>query len=119
MNTSFEDAALNDLSGATAPRSKGFTVTLIRPNDSDEVSMETINAPELSVAFITARHVFPGARILSVTPMAVPAPPGVTTHNTPVQMDPETPRSPGARFIRGMFRPALFVDECEMYDFGD
>lgn len=107
MKTSFERPSLASLAEVNAKsQEKRFTITLIRPGDSDEVSMEMITAPGLSAAFMTAGQLFPGARILSVT--AVPDP-------LPVRAARDAATSgPSARFIRGMFRPALFSDEREL-----
>jgi hypothetical protein len=112
MKTSFERSTLASLAEVDAKsQEKRFTITLIRPSNSDEVSMEMITAPGLSAAYITASQVFPGARILSVN--AVPDP-------LPVRAARDEPRrGPGARFIRGMFRPALFSDENELSKLGD
>ena len=86
-------------------------ITLIRPGDSDEVSIEMITAPGLSAAYMSAAQVFAGARILSVA--AVPDPLPVRAARDAVA------QGPGARFIRGMFRPALFSDEGELHKLGD
>lgn len=77
-------------------------ITLIRPGSTDEISREMITAPGSSAAAMRARQFFPGADILSVT--AVPDP-------LPVRAARDTRAAPSARFIRGMFRPALFSDE--------
>ena len=106
MKTSFERSTLGSLTEVDAKsQEKRFTITLIRPGDSDEVSMEMITAPGQSAAFINAQQFFPGARILSV--VVVPEP-------LPVRAAKDLGRSPGARFIRGMFRPALFSDERDL-----
>ena len=106
MKTSFERSTIGSLTEVDVKsQEKRFTVTLIRPCDSEEVSMEMITAPGLSAAFISARQFFPGARILSV--VAVPDP-------LPVRAAKDTNRSPCARFIGGMFRPALFSDELDL-----
>ena len=112
VKTSFERATLASLAEVDAKsQEKRFTVSLIRPGESDEVSMEMITAPGLSAAVMTANQVFPGARILSVT--AVPDPLPVRAARD------DCARGPGARFIRGMFRPALFSDEGELSKLGD
>ncbi|MBL4615428.1 MAG: hypothetical protein JKY27_11230 [Magnetovibrio sp.] len=77
-------------------------ITLVRPGDSDEVSREMITAPGASAATVLARQFFPGADILSVS--AVPEP-------LPVRAAKDADTAPSARFIRGLFRPALFSDE--------
>ncbi len=112
MKTSFERSTLASLAEVDAKsQDKRYTVSLIRFDDSQEVSMEMITAPGLSAAVMTAAQVFPGARILSVT--AVPEP-------LPVRAARDAcAKGPGARFIRGMFRPALFNDEQELSKLGD
>ncbi len=112
VKTSFERSTLASLAEVDAKsQEKRFTIALIRPDDSQEVSMEMISAPGLSAAYMTASQVFPGARILSV--QAVPEP-------LPVRAARDTdPHGPGARFIRGMFRPALFSDERELSKLDD
>lgn len=108
MKTSFERTTVASLAEVNAKsQEKRYTVTLIRPGDSDEVSMEMLTAPGLSAAFMAAGQVFPGARILSVE--AVPDPLPVRAAR-----DVNACAGPGARFIRGMFRPALFSDEHEL-----
>ena len=112
MKTSFERSSLASLAEVDAKsQEKRFTITLIRPGDSDEVSIEMITAPGLSAAFITASQVFPGARILSVDAVPDPLPVRAARDNCT--------HGPGARFIRGMFRPALFSDEHELSKIGD
>ena len=112
MKTSFERSSLASLAEVDAKsQEKRFTITLIRPGDSEEVSMEMITAPGLSAAFMTAQQVFPDARILSVE--AVPDPLPVRAGRD------DEARGPGARFIRGMFRPALFNDERELSKLGE
>ncbi|MCR4377184.1 MAG: hypothetical protein NUV50_03705 [Rhodospirillales bacterium] len=111
MKTSFERSTLASLAEVDAKsQEKRFTVTLIRPGDSEEISMEMISAPGLSAAFMKAQQVFPGARILSVE--AVPDPLPVRAARD------KGTNAPGARFIRGMFRPALFSDEIELTKLG-
>jgi len=106
VKTPFERATLGSLTEVDVKsQEKRFTVTLIRPCHAEEISMEMIPAPDLSAAFIQARHFFPGARILSV--VAVPDP-------LPVRAAKDTNLTPGARFIRGLFRPALFNDEGDL-----
>lgn len=112
MKTSFERSTLASLAEVDAKsQEKRFTITLIRPGDSDEVSMEMITAPGLGAAFMTAQQVFAGARILSVQVVPDPLP-------VRAARDEHAP-GPGARFIRGMFRPALFSDEHELSKLGD
>ncbi len=103
MKTSFERPVLGseaDLS--VKSHEKRFTITLSRGGDSEEVTREMITAPGAAAAAVRARQFFPGADILSVTPVPEPL---------PVRAAKDTPAAPGARFIRGMFRPALFNDE--------
>lgn len=103
MKTSFE----RDLLGSEADLSvksheKRFTISLIRPGDTEEVTREMITAPGAAAAAVRARQFFPGADILSVTPVPDPL---------PVRAKKDGENAPSARFIRGMFRPALFSDE--------
>ena len=112
MKTSFEratDATLGEVNAKS--QEKRYTVTLIRADDSGEVSMEMITAPGLSAAYMAAGQVFPGAHILSVE--AVPEPLPVRAAR-----DADCSMGPGARFIRGMFRPALFSDEHDLNKMG-
>lgn len=107
MKTSFERTVLGsetDLS--VKSHEKRFMITLVRPGDSDEVSREMITAPGASAAAVRARQFFPGADILSIA--AVPEP-------LPVRAAKDTTNAPSARFIRGMFRPALFSDEKTLH----
>lgn len=113
MKTSFEratDASLGEVNAKS--QEKRYTVTLIRPGDSDEVSMELICAPGLSAAYVAARQLFPGADILSVVALPDPLP-------VRAARDKALARGPGARFIRGMFRPALFSDERDLSKIGE
>lgn len=111
MKTSFERSSLGSLAEVNVKsQEKRFTITLIRPGDSDEVSMEMITAPGLSAAYMSAQQFFPGAHILSVEPVPDPL---------PVRAARDRACGPGARFIRGMFRPALFADEGELNNLGD
>lgn len=103
MKTSFERPVLGseeDLSAKS--HEKRYIVTLVRPGDSEEISREMITAPGNAAAAMRARQFFPGTDILSVT--VVPDP-------LPVRAARDTHAAPSARFIRGMFRPALFSDE--------
>jgi len=112
VKTDFERTTLASLAEVDAKsQEKRYTVSLIRPDDSQEVTMEMITAPGLSAAMMSASQVFPDARILSVT--AVPDPLPVRAARD------EAAQGPGARFIRGMFRPALFNDEQELSKLGD
>ncbi|MCK5166313.1 MAG: hypothetical protein KAQ66_03310 [Rhodospirillaceae bacterium] len=86
-----------------AENEQRFTITHIRPGDSDEVVKDTITAPGEAAARIRAGMIFPGSRILAVAPLPEPLP-------VRAKMDTTTP-SPGARFIRGIFRPALFAED--------
>ena len=112
MKTAFEratDATLGEVNAKA--QEKRYTVTMIRPDDSGEISMEMIAAPGLSAAYMAAGQVFPGARILSVEPVPEPLP-------VRAARDAEAIMGPGARFIRGMFRPALFDDEHDLTKMG-
>lgn len=107
MKTSFERPVLGseaDLS--VKSHEKRYMITLVRPGDSDEITREMITAPGASAAAVRARQFFPGADILSVS--AVPDP-------LPVRAARDKATPPGARFIRGMFRPALFSDEKTLH----
>jgi len=107
VKTSFERTVLGseaDLS--VKSHEKRFTITLVRPGDSEEISRELITAPGASAAAIRARQFFPGADILSVTPVPEPL---------PLRAAKDKPNAPSARFIRGMFRPALFSDEKTLH----
>jgi len=111
LKTSFERSALGSLTEVDAKsQEKRFTVTLIRAGDSEEVSMEMITAPGLSAAFLSAQQFFPDANILSVDPVPEPL---------PLRAAKDTKPSPSARFIRGMFRPALFQDEHDLRKLSD
>lgn len=115
MKTSFERSTLASLAEVDAKsQEKRFTIALIRPGVSEEVSMEMITAPGLSAAFMTAQQVFSDARILSVEAVPDPLPVRAGRDN-----EAHGPGGPGARFIRGMFRPALFNDERELSKLGD
>jgi len=85
---------------------KRFTIALIYPGNSTEVSHETIDAPGAGAARMRARHFFPGADILSIT--QVP-------DALPLRAAKDRPPAPSARFIRGMFRPALLADEKTLH----
>lgn len=112
MKTSFERSTLASLAEVDVKsQEKRFTITLIRLGDSDEVSMEMITASGLSAAFMTAKQVFAGAQILSVDPVPDPLPVRAARD--------DNAHGPSARFIRGMFRPALFSDERELSKLGD
>lgn len=103
MKTSFERPVLGSEADLSAKsHEKRFTITLIRPGDSEDVSREMITAPGAAAAAVIARQFFPGADILSVTPVPDPL---------PVRAAKDAANAPSARFIRGMFRPALFSDE--------
>lgn len=111
MKTPFERTTLGSLDEVDAKsQEKRYTITLIRPCDSDEVSMEMISAPGQSAAFLSAQQFFPGARILSVQPVPEPL---------PLRAAKDTRPTPSARFIRGMFRPALFRDERDLHKISD
>lgn len=111
MKTSFERPSISTLAEVDLKSQESrFIVKLIRPDDSDEVSMEMITAPGLSAAYVAAGQVFPGARILSIE--AVPDP-------LPVRAARDKKCGPSARFIRGMFRPALFSDEGDLSKIAD
>lgn len=90
-----------------ATNEQRFVVTHIRPGDSDEVVKDTITAPGEAAARIRAGMIFPGSRILSVSTMAEPLP-------IRAKKDAPFTPSPGARFIRGIFRPALFAEDGEV-----
>ena len=83
-----------------------FAITHIRPGDSDEVVKDTITAPGEAAARIRAAMIFSGSRILAVSRIPEPLP-------VRARMDAAAP-SPGARFIRGIFRPALFAEDGEI-----
>jgi len=72
--------------------------------------MEMITAAGLSAAFLNAQQFFPDAHILSVDPVPEPL---------PLRAAKDTKPSPSARFIRGMFRPALFQDEHDLRKLSD
>lgn len=111
MKTEFERSTLGSLTEVDAKsQEKRFTITLIRTGDSEEISMEMITAPGLSQAFLSAQQFFPDARILSVEPVPEPL---------PLRAAKDTKPSPSARFIRGMFRPALFHDENDLQKLSD
>lgn len=106
MKTSFERSTLGTLTEVDAKsQEKRFIISLIRTGDSEEVSMEMIAALGQSAAFLKAQQFFPDARILAVD--LVPEP-------LPLRAAKDTKHSPSARFIRGMFRPALFHDEVDL-----
>ncbi|MCW8915672.1 MAG: hypothetical protein OQK24_07440 [Magnetovibrio sp.] len=107
MKTSFERPVLGSEADVNMKsHEKRYMITLVRPGDSDEVSREMITAPGASAAAMRARQFFPGADILNVS--AVPEP-------LPVRAAKDTRPAPSARFIRGMFRPALFSDEKTLH----
>lgn len=83
-----------------------FAITHIRTGDSDEVVKDTITAPGEAAARIRAAMIFPGSRILGVTAHPEPLP-------VRAKRDAPSP-SPGARFIRGIFRPALFAEDGDI-----
>ena len=90
-----------------AANEQRFVVTHIRPGDSDEVVKDIITAPGLAAGRIRAGMIFPGSRILSVSAMPEPLP-------VRAKKDAPFTPSPGARFIRGIFRPALFAEDGEV-----
>jgi len=107
VKTSFERPVLGseaDLS--VKSHEKRFIITLSRGGDSEEVTREMITAPGATAAAVRARQFFPGADILSVTPIPDPL---------PVRAAKDAANAPSARFIRGMFRPALFHDEKTLH----
>ncbi|OEJ65559.1 hypothetical protein [Magnetovibrio blakemorei] len=107
MKTSFDRPVLgSEADVSTKSREKRFLITLVRLGDTDEVSREMITAPGAAAAAVKARQIFPGADILSVA--LVPDP-------LPVRAARDKPHAPSARFIRGMFRPALFSDEKTLH----
>jgi hypothetical protein len=111
LKTSFERPSLGSLTEVdTKSQEKRYTVTLIRTGDSEEISMEMITAPGQSAAFLNAQRYFPDARILSVDPVPEPL---------PLRAAKDAKPSPSARFIRGMFRPALFQDENDLRKLSD
>lgn len=89
-----------------AENDRRYAVTHIRPGDSDEVVKDLITAPGKAAARIRAAMIFPGSRILAVETLPEPL---------PVRAARDGKASPrlGARFIRGIFRPALFTDDAE------
>ncbi len=89
-----------------AENERRFTITHIRPGDSDEVVKDVITAPSEAAARIRAGMIFSGSRILAVATLPDPLP-------VRAKMDAPTP-SPGARFIRGIFRPALFAEDGDI-----
>ncbi len=89
-----------------AENERRFTITHIRPGDSDEVVKDIITAPSEAAARIRAGMIFPGSRILAVSTLPEPLP-------VRAKMDAPT-TSPGARFIRGIFRPALFAEDGDI-----
>lgn len=107
MKTSFERTVLGSEADLSAKsHEKRFIITMVRPGDSEEVAREMITAPGASAAAMRARQFFPGVDILSVD--AVPDP-------LPVRAAQDAANAPSARFIRGMFRPALFSDEKTLH----
>ncbi|HEY9079723.1 hypothetical protein [Magnetovibrio sp.] len=107
MKTPFERNVLGSEADLNVKsQEKRYTVTLVRPGDSEHLSYEMITAPGATVAAVRARQFFPGADILSVTPVPDPL---------PVRAAKDAPHAPSARFIRGMFRPALFSDEKTLH----
>ncbi|MDH5188775.1 MAG: hypothetical protein OEW37_07435 [Rhodospirillaceae bacterium] len=84
-----------------------FVVTHIRPGDSDEVVKDIITAPGEAAARMRAGMIFPGSRILAISTMPEPLP-------VRAKKDAPFTPSPGARFIRGIFRPALFAEDGEV-----
>jgi len=107
VKTSFERTVLGSEADLNVKsHEKRFTITLVRPGDSEELSYEMITAPGASVAAVRARQFFPGADILSVNEVPEPL---------PLRAAKDAPHMPSARFIRGMFRPALFSDEKTLH----
>lgn len=107
MKKLFEDLQNTQKSeNIPAENDRRYAVTHIRPGDSDEVVKDLITAPGEAAARIRAAMIFPGSRILAV--VALPEP-------LPVRAARNAKASPrlGARFIRGIFRPALFTDDGE------
>ena len=76
--------------------------------------MKMITAPGQSQAFLRAQQIFPDARILSADPVPEPLPLRVAKDTSA-----ELEKTPGARFIRGMFRPTLSCDEHDLRKISD
>lgn|GEM_PF-1592558 len=113
MKTPFECSTLGSLTEVDSKSQEmRFIVTLIRAGDANGISTETISAAGLSVAFISARHIFPDAQILSVALALGPSP-----RLSRVPKDHKRP--PSARFINGTFRPVLFNDEFDLCNLND
>lgn len=111
MKTSFERSTLGTLTEVDAKsQEKRFIISLIRTGDEEAVSLEMITAPGQSAAFLRAQQIFPDARILAADPVPEPL---------PLRAAKDTRAGPSARFIRGMFRPALFHDENDLRKISD
>lgn len=111
MKTSFERTTLGSLTEVDAKsQEKRFIITLVRVGVAQEVSLKMITAPGQSQAFLRAQQIFPDARILSAEPVPDPL---------PLRAAKDTDTSPGARFIRGMFRPSLSSDEHTLRKLSD
>lgn len=80
-----------------------WTVVHCAVDDPRIVCRDVITAPDLKRAKVTAERRFAGSEIIRITP----------------QDGQDADRFPGARFIRGQFRPVSAADEAVLHEICD
>ncbi len=107
-------------SGEPGTSERSYTVTHIRPGDEEDIARDVVCAPGRASAALRAKVLFPGSRILAIQPLSeTPKKPAIAGAAGVTPSPNKTGKNlangtHGARFIRGLFRPALFCDERDI-----